>query len=148
MGASMTGVIEYLDDAAGHYLRPDLYPEIKDSWHNGWISSFVFETGKEYEFFCAIAGTRCDKHAKPLIEPRGFPKETSILVDHMRAQHDFLEQLCGWLCWSEIQASIAHSKIDQSRFGPRICMPLIVMDTLQQRLGDKSVRLIFDIDGG
>ncbi len=144
MGASMTGVIEYLDEKALELTYPKYRPEGL-GWDNDQINGFIFDADKDYEFFCAIAGVRCGKPAIPLIKPRGLPERMSIYAAINR-EDLFCEEVCGWLFWSEIQNSINHSRANRQMFGPQLNIALMVMDLLQQKLGDKNVRMIFDID--
>jgi hypothetical protein len=144
MGATMTGIIEWTEDAQCT-LRPELgLPLGPPRWDDDDLHGVLFETNKEYDFFAAIAGARNRFGKPPLIRPRGVPGRLSGLAG--RYFDDFGASLAGWLHLSEIERCIAH--ISDGRFytGFEIDSALEFMRMLVGKLTDPHVRLVFNIE--
>jgi hypothetical protein len=144
MGASMTGIIEWTEDAQD--ARQDDPTRIlgEPRWQEDDLKGVLFEVGKEYEFFAAIAGVRNRFGKPPLIKPRGVPSRLSSLA--RRHFDDYGSEVAGWLHLSEIRQCIRHMAADPFYMDFDLDVALQFMQLLVDRFNDAHVRLVFNID--
>ena len=144
MGASMTGIIEWTDEAQCA-ARSDLEISVGEPrWGDDHLHGILFQTDKEYDFFAAIAGVRSRFNKLPLIPPRGVPARLSSPA--RRYFEDFGNDVAGWLHLSEIQRCISHVGVEPFFTDFEIEIGLELMGRLVARLSDAHVRLVFNIE--
>ena len=144
MGATMTGIIEWTNDAQ-IATWPQLHlPAGPARWADDYIVGMLFVTDKEYDFFAAIAGVR-SRFSKPALVPlRGSPMNRSRAANDYFGTHD--DHLAGWLHLSEIDRCIADVPDGTFSTGFELDVALGLMRTLVPKLGDSHVRLVFNIE--
>ncbi len=144
MGTTMTGIIEWTEDAvcAADPKAPIALGEAR--WHDDHIGGMLFDTDKEYDFFAAIAGVRSRFNKQPLILPRGVPSNLSWAAQ--RYFEDYGDEgAAGWLHLSEIDLCVEHMGPEPLYFGFEVKVAMEVMRLLVNRLNDAHVRLVFNI---
>src|SRR5688572_27810533 len=142
MGTTMTGIIEWTNDASGAAKSDALATLGEARWHDDHIVGMLFDTDKEYDFFAAIAGVRNRFNKPPLIPPRGVPSNLSWAA--YRYFEDYGHDAAGWLHLSEINSCVQHMGPEQLYFGFEVEVALDVMRLLVHRLNDAHVRLVFN----
>lgn len=144
MGATMTGIIEWTNDA--QCAATDLGLSLgAPRWDEDFLHGVLFTSEEDYDFFAAIAGARNRFGKPPLIPPRGFPANLSLPAT--RYFEDFGDEMTGWLHLSEIEKCIQHMDANPFYLGFENEVALELMNIVVSRLSDPHVRLVFNIEG-
>lgn len=144
MGASMTGIIEWTEDAQVARQNDPNRALREPRWQEDDLKGVLFELDKEYDFFAAIAGVRNRFGKPPLIKSRGVPPRLSGLAHRHFA--DFGPEVAGWLHLSEIHRCIQHMAANPFYMDLDLEVALQFMQILVDRFNDAQVRLVFNID--